>query len=104
MPPQVSSHGSCCKGMSPYLYATSKSITLVQQELRYIAPILHTLCHENVVPFYGYCVLGFPAAVMPFYENGNILEYLERVPNANRLSMVRIFSLLPSPNFHVVVG
>ena len=46
------------------------------------------LKHENVLPFYGV----LPASpefclVFPWYENGNIMDYLKKKPNANRFDL-----------------
>jgi len=36
--------------------------------------------HENVCPFYGFSFQHayMPALVLPFYRNGNIMQFLER--------------------------
>ncbi|KAG8920918.1 hypothetical protein FRC02_000567 [Tulasnella sp. 418] len=47
------------------------------------------LRHENIVPLLGYMVRdGIPSFVSPWYPSGNLRDYLESNPNANRLSLV----------------
>ena len=49
--------------------------------------------HLNIVPFYG-IVQGFgnfPSPVIPYYTNGNVLEYLSKCPKANKHSIVSTF-------------
>ncbi|KAG6840288.1 hypothetical protein C0991_007714, partial [Blastosporella zonata] len=50
------------------------------------------ICHENVLPFYGIFRLSDDCErlgiVSPFLENGNVVEFLRKNPNANRPSLV----------------
>ncbi|KAG8943695.1 hypothetical protein FRC03_002352 [Tulasnella sp. 419] len=45
--------------------------------------------HENIVPFLGYAFSGdFPCMVAPWYENGNLPDYMSRFPDIDRTQMV----------------
>ena len=48
--------------------------------------------HRNILPFYGVstAVAGF-CLVFPWYENGNIMEYLKRKPDVSRSALVSTF-------------
>ncbi|KAG8924733.1 hypothetical protein FRC02_010217 [Tulasnella sp. 418] len=47
------------------------------------------LDHENVVPFLGYAFNGtFPCMVAPWYDNGNLPDYIARHPGLDRTRMV----------------
>ena len=68
------------------------------------------LDHGNILPFYGVstAVADF-CLVFPWYENGNIMEYLKRKSDANRFSLVITSGkvlhsrhLLPSTNSYLV--
>jgi len=47
------------------------------------------LKHENILPFYGVSttVSDF-CLVFPWYENGNIMEYVKRKPGVNQFDLV----------------
>ena len=48
--------------------------------------------HPNILPFYGVSTtIADFCLVFPWYENGNIMEYLERNPAANRFDLVGTF-------------
>jgi len=54
-----------------------------------------TLSHPNIVALLGHTTdPGAPALISPFYENGCVLDYLERYPSANRNDIVRFIFLL----------
>jgi serine/threonine protein kinase len=48
--------------------------------------------HPNITPFFGICFdfdrPGVPSLVVPYYRNGNILNYTKQNPNVNKLSLV----------------
>lgn len=54
------------------------------------------LRHENILPFYGISarVSDF-CMVFPWYENGNIMEYLKKQPDADRFALVSAFRRFP---------
>ena len=49
--------------------------------------------HENILPFYGVSttVSDF-CLVFPWYENGNIMDYLKKKSDVNRFDLVSIFN------------
>jgi len=48
--------------------------------------------HANILPFYGVSTtVADLCLVFPWYENGNIMEYLKKVPDANRFDLVSTF-------------
>ena len=48
--------------------------------------------HDNIIPFYGVSTtVADICLVSPWYENGNILDYLEKKPDANRFGLVSTF-------------
>jgi len=52
--------------------------------------------HGNILPFYGVAttVADF-CLVFPWYENGNIMEYLEKKPGINRFDLASPFRQTP---------
>ena len=47
------------------------------------------LKHDNIRPFYGVSTIASDfCLVFPWYENGNIIEYLKKRPGANRFVLV----------------
>ena len=60
-------------------------------------PVWKALNHPNILPFCGVDMeLDDLALVYDWCEDGNITQYLEKNPNADRPSLVRKF-LLPRP-------
>lgn len=64
------------------------------------------LSHENLLPFYGFHRLdddaGRMCLISPWAEHGCVRDFLQRNPDVNRYSLVRIASpqvcvLKPSP-------
>ena len=50
------------------------------------------LKHDNIRPFYGVSTIDSDfCLVFPWYENGNIIEYLNKRPDANRFVLVSRF-------------
>lgn len=47
------------------------------------------LQHPNVVPLMGFTIKPLPSLISPWYERGNIRNYLELHFGANRLKLVR---------------
>jgi len=48
--------------------------------------------HDNLLPFYGVSttVSDF-CLVFPWYERGNIMDYLKKKPDINRFDLVSVF-------------
>lgn len=52
--------------------------------------------HGNIVPFYGVSTtVAVICLVSPWYENGNIVDYLKRKPDVNRFELVSTFGKAP---------
>jgi len=50
------------------------------------------LNHTNILPFYGVSTtIADFCLVFPWYENGNIMEYLDRKPDTSRFTLVSTF-------------
>ena len=49
--------------------------------------------HKNILPLYGVSttVSDF-CLVLPWYENGNIMDYLKKESGVNRFDLVSIFN------------
>ena len=66
--------------------------------------------HSNILPFYGVsAAVADLCLVFPWYENGNIMEYLKRESDVNRLALVSTLEqflysrrLLPPTNSYPV--
>ena len=52
--------------------------------------------HKNILPFYGVSMAfsGF-CLVFPWYENGNIMDYLKKKPDVNRFDLASTSSQIP---------
>jgi len=47
--------------------------------------------HDNIIPFYGVSTtIAEFCLVFPWYENGNIIDYLEKWPDVNRYCLVGV--------------
>ncbi|KAF5354756.1 hypothetical protein D9756_005502 [Leucocoprinus leucothites] len=47
------------------------------------------LHHPNIVPFYGLIFeRDFPGLVMPYYKNGDLIQYLRKHPEAKKLDLI----------------
>ena len=45
--------------------------------------------HGNILPFYGISTtVADLCLVFPWYENGNIMDYLKKKPDTNRFDLV----------------
>lgn len=66
------------------------------QEIYKEAFIWKPLDHPNVLPFLGICTDGFPSVglVSPFMDNGNLMNYMKRKPNIDRLDFVSTYASL----------
>lgn len=54
------------------------------------------LDHDNILPFYGVSTsLANFCLVYPWYENGKIMDYLKKNPDANRFKLASIFKKVP---------
>ena len=48
--------------------------------------------HDNILPFYGVSTtLSDFCLVFPWYENGNIMDYLKKNPDSDRFGLVSTF-------------
>jgi serine/threonine protein kinase len=76
------------------------TITVYQLLLSEIK-IWSTLRHDHVLPFYGASVAAKPPFLVSRYmKNGNVVKYLQRHPNSNRVKLVFSCCLTPqAPNF-----
>jgi serine/threonine protein kinase len=67
-----------------------ESLFLVQLLLNEVK-IWSILTHDHVLPFYGASLSPTaPFIVSRYMENGNMTYYLRRMPNANRVQLVRL--------------
>ena len=75
---------------------------LLQWKELYKEAIIWTqLKHENIVSLFGICknILGGRAAlILPWMKNGNLADYLDRNPGADRMTFVWHFVLLCMTN------
>ena len=54
------------------------------------------LDHSNIIPFYGVSTtVASICLVTPWYENGNIVDYLKKKPDVNRFDLVSTFRQTP---------
>ena len=54
------------------------------------------LSHPNILPVFGVAPKLFPFCIITeWMENGNIMDFVSKHPNVNRLRLVRPISLLP---------
>lgn len=54
------------------------------------------LNHDNIVPFYGVSTtISNFCLVFPWYENGNVVDYLKKEPDANRFDLASTFEQTP---------
>lgn len=52
--------------------------------------------HHNILPLYGVSAdVSEFCLVFPWYENGNITDYLKGNPNVNRYDLVSTFQVTP---------
>ena len=48
--------------------------------------------HDNILPFYGVSTaISDFCLVFPWYDNGDIMDYLEKNPDADRFELVGTF-------------
>jgi len=48
--------------------------------------------HDDLVPLYGVSTtIATYCLVYPWYENGNIMSYVEKKPGVNRFDLASIF-------------
>ena len=61
--------------------------------------------HDNIIPFYGVSadVSDF-CLVFPWYENGNIVDYLSKRPDVNRFVPVSAFEHDPVCSWHLLAS
>jgi len=68
------------------------------QYLRVELMEMRRLKHDNIFPFHGSSMIFADfCLVSPWYENGNIMDYLEKKPDANRFDLVRPFGRTSYP-------
>ncbi|KAG8941296.1 hypothetical protein FRC04_004615 [Tulasnella sp. 424] len=46
-----------------------------------------TIAHPNVAPILGFAATPIVSLISPWYENGNVRDYLKTAPNADRLKL-----------------
>jgi len=67
--------------------------------------LMKHLEHDNILPFYGVpAVAADLCLVFPWYENGNIVEYLKRKPDIGRFAFVSMFESLLPPTLICIHG
>ena len=50
--------------------------------------------HDNILPFYGVSTtISYFCLVFPWYENGNIMDYLKKNTGINRYELASAFKL-----------
>ncbi|KAJ7803305.1 kinase-like domain-containing protein, partial [Mycena leptocephala] len=82
----ASGHSVCVKAMRIFQDA---DVQAVLKEFGREALIWRQLCHPNLLPFFGlYYLDNRLCLVSPWMENGNVTEFLNNEPNANRLSLI----------------
>ena len=66
---------SFCSAIPSGLFTPKDVDSLVQEVLK-----MHALSHPNVMPLTGVCLAtgGGPAIVMPYMDNGSVLNYLKK--------------------------
>ncbi|KAF9221806.1 kinase-like protein [Gyrodon lividus] len=85
-------------GFSTVLKAQFRGMTVAVKELKDTLEqeieIWSKLRHDHVVPFYGASTLSSPPYIVSRYmKNGNLVQYLSRRPNADRIKLLHEISL-----------
>lgn len=58
--------------------------------------------HDNIHPFYGVSTTFSDfCMVFPWYENGNIMDYLKKKPDTNRFDLVSVSGKLRNLDAHL---
>lgn len=67
---------------------------VTSQRLQKGASVWQSLDHSNVSEFYGLAFnFGYmPALILPFYSNGNVVEYVKNKDHEAKLHMVPVYS------------
>jgi hypothetical protein len=65
------------------------------QMLAYLKDKWASLDHPNIIPLWPLvsATEPIPAVAMPWFRNGNVLDFIRRYPHINRFGMVRLASL-----------
>ncbi|KAG2043769.1 kinase-like domain-containing protein [Suillus americanus] len=84
------------KVMRSTLFLNSQTAEQTMRRLLRETGVWSTCIHSHLAPFIGVCyevTRGYqvPCLLSPFYENGTIMQYLERNPNAVRMDLLRQF-------------
>lgn len=84
------------KVMRSTLFLNSQTAEQTMRRLLRETGVWSTCVHSHLAPFIGVCyevTRGYqvPCLLSPFYENGTIMQYLERNPNAVRMDLLRQF-------------
>ena len=54
--------------------------------------LLKQLRHDNILPFYGVSTTEYDfCLVFPWYENGNIMDYLKKMLGADKFDLASAF-------------
>lgn len=54
--------------------------------------------HDNILPFHGVSTtISHFCLVFPWYDNGNIMDYLKENPDINRYKLASAFELTVCP-------
>ena len=54
--------------------------------------LMKQLGHDNILPFYGVSTTDYDfCMVFPWYENGNIMDYLKKKPDADKFDLASAF-------------
>jgi len=87
-------HLGYLKTVSLFAHLTATSKPTGYQKFLQEAQVWSQLNHPNITPFLGVCFdLGTPSApclVCPYYSNGNVAQYLEKRPDADKMKLVGI--------------
>lgn len=58
--------------------------------------------HDNILPFHGVSTTFSDfCMVFPWYENGNIMDYLKKKPDTNRFDLASVSNKLQNPDAHL---
>ena len=68
---------------------------LCSQMLAYLKDKWASLNHPNIIPCWPLASVTepIPAVAVPWFRNGNVLDFIRRYPRINRFRMVRLASL-----------
>lgn len=80
-----------CGGFVNFVFCPDLSVHSFAQALEREIEIWSRLHHDHIVPFYGACTMtSRPFIVLRYMQNGNLVQYLASMPNADRTKLVSI--------------